>query len=203
MTVWIAGVTAAAWALVAATGLDAQAAVGGGFIPVRLTDGIEGAGFLPALLTPLTATLLHANLLHLALNLLMLVICGKAVEPAIGAKGLGILYVLGALAAAAAQWAVDPQSQVPMIGASGAISAVVGAYSLLFGRSRVRVNNPALARALHVAWLAAAWTILQLAFGYAAGAGGGPSIATLAHIGGFAAGLLLVKPLHRLHWRRA
>ena len=203
MTLWITVVTAAAWVLVAATGLGAHATVGGGFIPVRLTDGIEGAGFVPALLTPLTATLLHANLLHLSLNLLMLVICGKAVEPAIGGRNLAVLYVLGAIAAAAAQWAVDPQSQVPMIGASGAISAVVGAYSLLFGRSRVNVGNPALARALHVAWLAAAWTGLQLMFGYAAGAGGGPSIATLAHIGGFLCGLALVKPLHRLHWRRA
>lgn len=189
--------------MLAISGLDAQAAVAGGFIPARLTHAVDGAGFVPRLLTPLTATLLHANLLHLALNLLMLVICGKAIEPAIGRGNMMILYLLGAVAAAGAQWAVDPASQVPMIGASGAISAVVGAYSLLFGQSRVRVSNPALARALHVAWLAAAWTGLQLLFGYASGAGGGPSIATLAHIGGFLCGLALAKPLYRLHWHRA
>ena len=202
-TAWIAGVTAFAWALVAALGLGAEAAFVGGFIPIRLTYGMEADGLLPAILTPLTSTLLHANFLHLALNLLMLVICGRAVEQAMGAVNLGVMYLIGAIAAAAAQWAVDPASQIPVIGASGAISAVVGAYALLFGRSRVKIANPALARAVHVAWLAAAWVGLQLLFGYASSAGGGPSIATLAHVGGFLAGLALAKPLHRLHWRRA
>jgi membrane associated rhomboid family serine protease len=192
-----------AWLLVSALGLDAQAAVGGGFIPARLTYRLEGEGFLPALLTPFSAALLHANLLHLSLNLMMLLICGAPVERAIGRGNFVALYVIGALAAAGAQWAVEPASQVPMIGASGAISAIVGGYSLLFGRNRVRVANPALARALHVLWLAAAWIGLQLLFGLASRGSGGPAIATLAHVGGFLAGLALITPLHRLHWRRA
>lgn len=189
--------------IVNALGLQGEAAISGGFIPARLTRGIEGGGFLPSWLTPFTATLVHANLLHLGLNLLMLIICGKAVEHIIGRRGLLLLYLIGAVAAAAAQWAIDVQGLAPVIGASGAISAVVGAYALMFGESRVRVANPALARALHVLWLAVAWTALQLLFGYAAGANGGPAIATLAHVGGFFAGLVLAKPLHRLHWRRA
>lgn len=174
-----------------------------GFIPVRLTTGIEAPGFVPALLTPFTSALLHADLLHLGLNLLMLLICGGAVERVIGAKGLFVLYLAGALAAAAAQWAVDPSSPVPMIGASGAISAIVGAYALLFGRPRVNVADPRLARIIHVVWLAAAWTGLQFLLGFATTNEGGPRIATLAHVGGFFAGLALVKPLHRLHWRKA
>ena len=158
---------------------------------------------MPGWLTPLTATLLHANLLHLSLNLVMLLICGAAVETAIGWRATVGLYVAGAFAAAAAQWGGDPTSQVPMIGASGAISAIVAAYALLFGRSRVQVQNPALARALHILWLAAAWIGIQFLIGLASRTANGPMIATLAHVGGFLAGLILIKPLHRLHWRTA
>ena len=202
-TAWIAGVTAFAWLAVVAIGMGGHATIAGGFIPARLTEGLEGPGFLPALLTPFSATLLHANFLHLALNLMMLLICGAPVEQAIGRRSFLALYALGAVAAAGAQWLADPASQIPMIGASGAISAVVGAYALMFGRNRVRVANPAVARALHVLWLAAAWIGLQLLFGFASRTGGGPAIATLAHVGGFLAGLALATPLHRLHWRRA
>lgn len=202
-TGWIAGITAVAWAIVAALGLGAHAAVSAGFIPVRLTQGVEGAGFLPALLTPLSSALVHANLLHLGLNLMLLLICGAPVERATGRVGLLVLYVVGAVAAAAAHWVVDPMSQVPVVGASGAISAVVGGYALLFGQNRVQVANPQLAKALHVLWLAAAWIGLQLLLGYATQTSAGPSIAIVAHIGGFLAGLLLIKPLLRLHWRKA
>lgn len=191
------------WAIVATLGLGPHAAVSGGFIPVRLTEGIEGQGFLPALVTPFTSALLHANLLHIGLNLLMLMICGVAVERAIGAGGFVILYVAGAIAAAAAQWSIDPMSPAPVIGASGAISAVVAAYAMLFGKSRVRVSDPRLARWLHILWLAAAWIGLQLLLGFATQTAQGPSIAVLAHIGGFLAGLVLAKPLLRLHWRKA
>lgn len=202
-TGWIAGLTVAAWLLVAAVGLDLQAAVAGGFIPVRITYRLEGEGMLPALLTPLTATLLHGGLLHLGLNMLMLVVCGLPVERAIGFKNFVGLYLAGAIAAAAAQWAGDPTLQAPMIGASGAISAIVAGYALLFGRSRVRIDDPRLARAIHVLWLAASWIGLQFLIGYATQGTGDPAIATLAHVGGFLAGLVLIKPLHRLHWRKA
>lgn len=187
----------------AAFDLGAEAAVGGGFIPFRLTYGLNGEGFLPALLTPFTATLLHANLLHLSLNLMMLLICGMAVERSIGRGNFVALYLIGAVAATLAQWAANPASQVPMIGASGAISAIVGGYALMFGQNKVRVSNPAVARALHVLWLAAGWIGLQLLFGFATRSSGGPAIATLAHVGGFLAGLALITPLHRLHWRGA
>lgn len=202
-TAWIAGVTAAAWAVVASLGWTAYAAISGGFIPLRLTEDVDVPGLLPALVTPFTSVLLHANLLHVGLNLMMLLICGTAVERAIGAKGLLILYVSGAIAAAAAHWGADPQSQVPVIGASGAISAIVGGYALLFGKNKVRSANPAMAKAIHIAWLAASWIGLQLLLGFATSGSGGPSIAVVAHIGGFLAGLALVRPLLRLQWRNA
>lgn len=202
-TAWIAGVTAAVWAVVALFGWTPYAALSGGFIPLRVTEGLAVPGMLPAIVTPFTSILLHADLFHVGLNLIMLLICGAEVERAIGRRGMLILYVVGAIAAAAAHWAVDPRSQVPVIGASGAISAVVGGSALLFGRNQVRVGNAAVAKAIHVTWLAASWIGLQLLLGYATRSTDGPSIAVIAHIGGFLAGLVFVKPLLRLQWRNA
>jgi membrane associated rhomboid family serine protease len=196
VTLVIAAVTAAAW-LLAGTGLQHVAVAWGAFIPANV-----GPPFAPDLLTPLTATLLHANWIHLGFNLLMLLFCGRAVETILGARGLIILYILGAYAAAAAQWAADPSSMVPMIGASGAISAVLGAYAMLFARNKVKVASPSLALWLHALWLAAAWVGLQLLIGFTFRTAG-PAIAIAAHIGGFLIGLVLAKPLLLLRYRGA
>ena len=72
----------------------------------------------------------------------MLLFCGRSVERVLGGRGIVILYLVGAYAAAAAQYAADPAQTVPMVGASGAISAVLGAYALLFGRNKVKVAHP-------------------------------------------------------------
>ena len=85
-----------------------------------------------------------------------------------------------------------------MIGASGALSAVVGAYALLFGQSRARAIGQFSAGVVHVVWLAAAWIGIQLMIGVA-GLGGFGTIAIGAHIGGFLAGLAMARPL--LLWR--
>ena len=85
-----------------------------------------------------------------------------------------------------------------MIGASGAISAVIGAYSLSFGRAKRVTRSPRVNRLLNRLWLLAAWVVLQLMIGYLAGQQG-MMLATPAHIGGFVAGLLLQRPL--LLWR--
>ena len=202
LTLAIAAVTAAAWFLAWGLGLSEAAAVRGGFIPYRL-QGVEGdEGFVPALLTPLTATLAHGGFMHVLFNLLMLLFCGRAVESIIGGRQLAILYVIGAYAAAVAQFAVDPQSTNPMIGASGAVSAVLGAYSMLFGRNRVKVANPKLALWLNALWLAAGWVVLQLIVGITFETEGA-RVAIAAHIGGFLAGLLLAKPLLLLRYRGA
>ena len=89
-----------------------------------------------------------------------------------------------------------------MVGASGAISAVLGAYAMMFGRNRVKVANPALALWLNALWLAAAWVGLQLVIGFTFETAGS-RIAIAAHIGGFLAGLLLAKPLLLLRYRGA
>ncbi|MDQ8757699.1 rhomboid family intramembrane serine protease [Sphingosinicella sp. LHD-64] len=193
--------TAAAWLIVWMLGADGLAAVWGGFIPARI-GAVGDEALAPIWLTPLTATLVHANFAHVALNLLILVFCGRPTEGVLGPVNIVILYVLGAYAAAAAQWVVQPDSTVPMIGASGAISAVLGAYSILFGRNKVRVANPTVARWLNALWLMVAWVVLQIVVGITF-ASAGIGVAIAAHIGGFAIGLLLANPLLLFRYRRA
>lgn len=201
-TFGLVGVTCAAWLLVRLSGLFGGIVNAAGFVPGRLAGVIDLPGALPAWLTPLTATLLHADIMHLGFNMLMLGFCGRFVEAALGPRGLIILYVVGAFAAALAQFAAGPASAVPMIGASGAISAILGAYALLYGRQKRASANPRLNAAIQILWLAAAWVGLQLLVGFAFAAEG-MAIAIAAHIGGFLAGLVLAQPLLRWRYRNA
>lgn len=196
LTFALVGVTVAAWMSALIFIGTPLAAVEGGFIPARMAGG---AGFaVPFWLTPLTATLVHGGALHIALNMVMLIYCGRDVEVVLGWKPFALLYILGAYAAAAGQLLADPASEVPMVGASGAISAVLAVYALLFSRNEVPRLGPVPAHWVRAIWLAAAWTGVQWLIGLA-GAGSGYAIATAAHVGGFLAGLLLARPL--LSWR--
>jgi membrane associated rhomboid family serine protease len=194
----IAAITALAWVVAVVSGKSEQVTLAMGFIPARLSGVMVPWAAIPALLTPLTATLVHSGLIHIGFNLLILVWCGTAVERVLGNSGLVALYLIGAYAAALAQWAVDPSGTVPMVGASGAISAVMGAFALSFGRAKRVSSSPTVNRWVNVIWLLAAWVVLQMMMGWLAG-GQGYLLATPAHVGGFAAGLLLQRPL--LLWR--
>ncbi|MGH6659118.1 MAG: rhomboid family intramembrane serine protease [Sphingomicrobium sp.] len=197
-TVALAALTAFAWVITAVLGRDEAMALALGFIPARLSGLESPFAAIPAFLTPLSSTLVHAGLIHLLFNLLLLLWCGSAVERVLGRANLLLIYIVGAYAAAIAQWAVDPLSFTPMIGASGAVSAVIGAFALSFGRARSLSRSPRFNRLLNAMWLLAAWIVLQLAIGWLAG-GQGQLLATPAHIGGFLAGLLMQRPL--LLWR--
>lgn len=197
-TITIALITAATFLLAGLLGAQNRASMIMGVIPARLSGYIDFTPAMPAWLTPLTATLVHGGFLHLALNLLMLIWCGSMVERALGAKALILLYVVGAYVAAIAQWLVAPASPTPMIGASGAISAVIGAFALSFGQQKKIVRSAGLNRTLNALWLLVAWIVLQIMSGMLAGTQG-YLLATPAHIGGFVAGLLLQRPL--LLWR--
>jgi membrane associated rhomboid family serine protease len=201
-TNFIVALTALAWVIAVLLGQSDQAALGLGFIPLRVTVPSVPFPAAPVFLTPLTATLVHANLLHVAFNLLIMVWCGAQIERVLGATGVVVLYLVGAYAAAAAQWAVDPGGTTPMIGASGAISAVMGAFALSFGRAKPFTNNLRINRWINVVWLLVAWIILQMMMGWLAG-GQGYLLATPAHVGGFAAGLLLQRPLLLWKYRSA
>jgi membrane associated rhomboid family serine protease len=201
MTLTLGALTIGSYALLAALQASDAAAFVGGFIPARAV-GYTVPSALPLWVTPLTATLLHGGLLHLGFNLLMLFYCGREDEVALGRAGVLSLYVAGAYAAALAQFIAGPHSTTPMIGASGAISALVGAYALLYGRRLPSRYSPEVARWLHVAWLAIAWIVVQLLLGIASRTEG-VAVAAAAHIGGFIAGLLLARPLLRWRFRKA
>jgi membrane associated rhomboid family serine protease len=201
----IVAVTAAAFLIAYLSGRNDYVAYALGFIPARFSGIVlpfAWANMVPAVLTPLTATLAHGNWIHVGFNLLILAFCGTQVERVLGAVGLIVLYVVGAYAAAAAQYFMSPHAMVPMIGASGAISAVIGAYALSFGRARAFTRNFRLNRWINVAWLMVAWVVLQEMMGWL-GNQQGVFLATGAHVGGFAAGLLLQRPLLLWRYRKA
>lgn len=173
-----------------------------GFVPARLSGLVAVPGAFPVLLTPLSATMIHGGFDHLAFNLLMLGLCGITVERVLGRRAVLLVYLVSAYVAMAAQWLSDPAGTAPVIGASGAIGGLIGAYALTFGRPRRVSANPALNRFVHVAWLAAAWTVVQVLVGWAAGQQG-LYLATPAHVGGFLAGLALQRPLLLWRYRKA
>lgn len=204
-TTLIAGTTALVSALITLSGAESRAALIAGFVPASVTGvvvGPPGIWLAPAWITPLTATLVHGGLLHLGFNLVLLVYCSLLLERTIGSRLTALLYGVGAYAAAAGQWAFGPNALVPMVGASGAVSALVGAYALLFAQQPVPRIGPIPARAVRIAWLAAAWIAIQLLVGFASGSEG-IAIATGAHVGGFIAGLALARPLLLWRYRRA
>ena len=200
-TIALTAVTSLVTFLIWATGNLQWASTAMGFIPIRIS-GLVIAPAVAAWLTPLTATLVHAGFFHLAMNVLMLVFCGRQVENVLGPVPLILLYLVGAFAAAAGQYALDPLSIVPMIGASGAVSALVGAYAVSFGHPKQIVASHRVNRWLNIAWLLAAWIVLQLMVGYLGGQQG-VMVAIGAHVGGFVAGVLLQRPLLLWRYRRA
>ncbi|GEO82798.1 rhomboid family intramembrane serine protease [Pararhodospirillum oryzae] len=169
---------------------DARLTLAAGVVPARLF----GAGNPFDLLTLVTCQYLHGGFLHLGGNLLYLWIFGNNVEDALGHRRFFLFYTVCGVVASLVHAASDPASTVPLIGASGAISGVLGAYLLLYPRARVLV------------WIGIfivrlpAFIVLGLWFAFQVGAivlGGGGSVAWGAHVGGFVAGLLLIIPMRR------
>ena len=184
----------------------------------RLEDFIATYGLIPAslaslpalpfsawpgvLLTVLTSMFLHGGWLHLIGNMWFLWIFGDNVEDVMGHGRYLFFYLLCGVAAAMAQVLINPFSDVPMVGASGAISGVLGAYMLLFPYSRVITLVPVFFFAYFVELPAflflGVWALIQFFHGvamlpYAAIVKGG--VAWWAHLGGFACGFILAKPL--------
>ena len=141
---------------------------------------------------------LHGNWLHIAFNMLYLWIFGNTIEATLGRAHFLLFYFTCGIAAALAQVLSDPTSTVPMIGASGAIAGILGAYLILFPRARIltlipifiiffTVEIPAL---LIIGY----WALIQVVNAYWLGGGelGGGGIAYFAHVGGFSTGVLLI-----------
>lgn len=147
-----------------------------------------------------TSMFLHGSWMHLIGNMWFLWIFGKNVEDAMGHLRFAAFYLLCGAAAAGLQIAVNPASGVPMVGASGAIGGVMGAYVVLYPRVRVEMllwlGFYVTSFTLPAFWMLAYWFLIQLLGGVGALGGTGGGVAFWAHVGGFAAGALLV-PLFR------
>jgi membrane associated rhomboid family serine protease len=202
----IAAINVAIFLLLSFSGRIEDAAILGGFIPARwgAPGLLDGMAAVPFWLTPVSSAFIHAGWLHIGFNMLMLLFCGRQIEHVLGWSGTLILYAVGAYAACLAQWIADPLSSNPMVGASGAISAVVATYSLLYSQQQVRRIGPLSSNIVRMLWLAAAWIVMQLMIGYASGSELAEigQIAVAAHIGGFIAGLVLTRPLLRWRFRK-
>ncbi|HEU4537115.1 MAG TPA: rhomboid family intramembrane serine protease, partial [Polyangiaceae bacterium] len=165
-----------------------------GFVPRLFAHDPAGQA-----ITVFSAMFLHGGWLHLGGNMLFLWIFGDNVEDRLGHFRYLTFYLLAGMAAAAAQFFIDPGSRLPMVGASGAIAGVLGAYVLLYPRARVLVAFPIFFFIQFFelpAWVVIGeWFVLQLFNGALSlgprAAGGG--VAFFAHIGGFVAGLVLIK----------
>ena len=160
-------------------------------IPAQMTAGIR----VEDVLDVFTSMFMHAGLAHIGGNMLYLWIFGDNVEDAMGHGRYLLFYLIGGVTASAAHVLTNPASQIPTVGASGAIAAVLGAYLVLYPQSRV-VTLIFLGYFIRLAMVPAIlvlglWFVLQLFQGVltlgAADVGG---VAFWAHIGGFVAGLV-------------
>jgi membrane associated rhomboid family serine protease len=151
----------------------------------------------PRFLALLTSLFLHADWLHLGFNMLFLWVFGNNIEDRLGRIRFVPFFLACGVVASLAQVLVDPDSDVPLIGASGAISGILGAYLVLYPRVRVwTVVLPLFFLPFRLPawiWLLIYFALQFLYLGEDATAGGG-GVAYMAHIGGFIAGALLIRP---------
>jgi membrane associated rhomboid family serine protease len=189
-----------------------------GVIPCRLTGSCpavlsRAAGDFPhPWVTIVTSMFLHGGLLHIAGNMLYLWIFGNNVEDTLGHGRFLLFYLASGVAAAVGQTMVSPTSHIPMIGASGAVSGVLGAYLLLFPYATILtlVTFGFFVRFVRVPAMIVLgfWIVLQLLNGYitfsaqSLGRGESGGVAWFAHIGGFLAGMMLLFLLRSRRSRR-
>jgi membrane associated rhomboid family serine protease len=199
-TLSIALLTALAWLAASSLNRMGDLIHQASFLPEQLGVTPDAGVIVPAWLTPLATLFVHAGFAHLALNLLALIVYGRAVEPAVGSFGLLILYVAGAIAAAALFFLVHSVG-LRWAGAGGGVGALLGAYAILFGSGRTR-SKARLVRWSYALWLCMGWTMLSMLVMVPA-AGFFVIYYPAALVGSFAAGLLLARPLLLFRYRKA
>ena len=174
-------------------------------IPAHVTSALEGGRELariphegatpPALATILTSMFLHGGLMHIAGNMLYLFIFGAAVEEAMGHVRFLLFYLLSGVAAALAMAAFMPHSTVPVIGASGAIAGVLGAYFVLYPRAKITTILPIFVLMYFVEVPAILylllWFVAQLYAGLTENPEVSGGVAWWAHVGGFLVGMVV------------
>ena len=172
----------------------AALAAGYGIVPAELTGHIApmpGANPVPEPLTLVTYMFLHGSWWHLIANMLFLWVFADNIEDAFGYVAFALFYLFCGVAAGLTHALMASASAAPLIGASGAVSGVIGGYALLYPRARVWIllfmRLPLRIGAL---WVIGGWFLLQVASLFLAG-GGDVEVAWWAHIGGFIAGLAI------------
>lgn len=219
----IIGLNAIAWISVQGAGSTlplASSVCNFGLIPGELTGSVPvGAGFsmgegLRCVTDPgrqvshlFTSMFLHGSWMHLLGNMWFLWLFGNNVEDSMGRLRFILFYLVSGLAAAIGQVMTDPSSVIPMVGASGAISGVMGGYLILYPRVRVYTIVPLgffiTTMALPAWMMLGYWFVIQFASGLATFGGGMGGVAFWAHIGGFVAGVVLIKPFVRPEYMAA
>jgi membrane associated rhomboid family serine protease len=156
--------------------------------PNEVVAAVTGKGDTFPLVTLFTSMFMHGNLAHLIGNLIFLVVFGSGIEDAIGSVRFALYYLAWGLAASATQIYVDPSTNIPTLGASGAIGGVLGAYFLLFPANKVEIFVPILA---FLSFEVSAWVLLVIWFLWQILVPQ-EGVANWAHAGGFLAGMLTV-----------
>jgi membrane associated rhomboid family serine protease len=172
-----------------------------GLIPYEISQGINIVpyGPTPVYLNIATSMFMHGSFVHLFGNMLYLWIFGNNIEDYLGKFRFIIFYFLSGIIAALTQVLINPYSNVPMIGASGAVAGVLGAYFILFPKARITtlvffgffirlIRMPAL-------FVLGLWIVFQIFYGLSALSvqGANAGVAWFAHIGGFIGGIVLIK----------
>ncbi len=184
-----------------------------GFVPARFTAALGGEEPLELVLfTLISSAFLHGGWFHILGNLLYLRVFGDNVEDRLGHPLYILFYLFSGAAGALAQWFFDPYSSVPMVGASGAIAGVLGAYIVMFPRARILTVFPVFIVLTFIEvpafFFLGIWALQQFLNGFLAlSASMEPSggVAWFAHIGGFVVGIfggMLGRVLHRIRRRR-
>ena len=166
-----------------------------GVVPNELNDWLKNPSGLEEPLTVISSAFVHGGFLHLGGNMLYLWVFGDNIEDALGHVLYVLFYVACAIGAVALQVAVDTNEIVPMVGASGAISGVMGGYFVLFPTARVDALFVFFIFPVPAFVLIGFWIGLQLLTGFAtigAAEGASEGVAVWAHVGGFATGLAIV-----------
>jgi membrane associated rhomboid family serine protease len=200
VTIALIVINLAVWVLVQGAGLDPyvlQASVQNfGMFPCEVTHACmrEGGGGLGAL-ELLTSMFMHGGWEHVLGNMLFLWVFGNNIEDSMGRGRFIVFYLVCGLVAGLAHVVFTPTSQMPTVGASGAISGVMGAYVVLYPQARVQTWIPPLF-VIHIrAWFFLIyWFFLQVVMGVGSlGGGDTGGVAVWAHVGGFVAGVVLIK----------
>ncbi|MEM8585814.1 MAG: rhomboid family intramembrane serine protease [Bacteroidota bacterium] len=167
-----------------------------GAIPIEITNGQDH-------FTLLTSMFLHGGLMHLVGNMLLLWIFADNVEASVGSVVFLVVYLVSGLAAHAGQILINPESTVPMVGASGALAGIMGAYLIMFPRSKVRGYLFVFRVAVPAFLFLFFWIAQQSYMGYTqlqSGPNNAGGVAWWAHVGGFLFGVIAGLVIRQTHY---